>query len=96
MNYTSPRGAEAARAVINSIESGGSKAALVQANVALVSDLKKLVDAAVSISSTGKIDILIHNAGNGDDCYLADMTEEFYGLQSDINLKGTSYTLPRK
>jgi 3-oxoacyl-[acyl-carrier protein] reductase len=36
----------------------------------------------------GKIDMLVHNAGYGDDCFLKDITEEFYTTQSDINLKG--------
>lgn len=88
VNYTSPRGATAAEPVIKAIEDAGSKAALVQADVSKVPDLQKLVDAAVALSDTGKIDILIHNAGNGDDRFLADMTEEFYEFQSDINLKG--------
>ncbi|KAF2491705.1 NAD(P)-binding protein [Lophium mytilinum] len=87
INYTSPRGATAAQQVVKTLESGGSKVASVQANVAVVSDLQKLVDAALSISENKKIDILIHNAGSGDDCYLADMTEDFYKKQSDINLK---------
>lgn len=88
VNYTSPRGATAGEAVIKSIEDAGSKGSLVQANVSKVSDLQKLVDAAVGLSETNEIDILVHNAGNGDDCYLADMTEGFYESQSDVNLKG--------
>lgn len=88
VNYTSERGAHAAEKVIESIRQHGSKASLVQANVAKVGDLGKLVDAAIELSEGGKIDILVHNAGSGDDCYLADMTESFYESQSDINLKG--------
>ncbi|PMD46321.1 NAD(P)-binding protein [Hyaloscypha variabilis F] len=90
VNYTSPRGAIAGGEVAKEIEAAGSKAALVQANVAHLSDLKKLVDAALAISENGKIDILVHNAGNGDDFYMEDMTEEFYQFQTDINLKGIS------
>lgn len=89
VNYTSPRGATAAESVIKEIDQVGSKATLVQADVSKISDLQKLVDAAVALSESGKIDLLIHNAGNGDDRYLADMTEDFYEFQSDINLKGT-------
>lgn len=89
MNYTSPRGEIAGTAVVKAIEAAGSKAALVQANVALLSDLKKLVEAAVAISEAGKIDILVHNAATGDDCYMEDMTEEFYESQTDVNLKGS-------
>ena len=88
MNYTSPRGQVAAAAVSKSIEASGSKVAIVQANVAVMSDLQKLVDAALAISENGKIDILVHNAATGDDCYLEDMTEKFYEDQTDANLKG--------
>jgi NAD(P)-dependent dehydrogenase (short-subunit alcohol dehydrogenase family) len=88
VNYTSSRGAVAAATVSNSIETDGSKASIVQANVAHMPDLQKLVDAALAISENGKIDILVHNAATGDDCYLEDMTEKFYEDQTDANLKG--------
>ena len=80
--------------VIKVIEAAGSKAALVQANVAHLPDLKKLVKAALSISAGRKIDILIHSAATGDDCYMEDMTEEFYRAQTDVNLKGLSWFGP--
>ena len=92
VNYTSKRGAEAAEKVIDSIQGSGGKAKLVQADVSKNTDLQSLVTAAVELSDTGKIDILVHNAGSGDDCYLADMTEDFYESQSDINLKGNMIT----
>jgi 3-oxoacyl-[acyl-carrier protein] reductase len=88
VNYTSPRGLIAGGEVVKQIEAAGSKAALVHANVALLSDLKKLVEAALTVSESGKIDILVHNAATGDDCYREDMTEEFYEAQIDVNLKG--------
>lgn len=88
MNYTSPRGLVAGGEVVKAIEAAGSKAALVQANVALLPDLKKLVEAALTVSESGKIDILVHNAATGDDCYMEDMTEEFYESQTNVNLKG--------
>lgn len=66
----------------------GSKVAIVQADVAIMEDLQRLVDAALAISDTKKIDILVHNAATGDDCYMEEMTEEFYEAQTDVNLKG--------
>ena len=74
--------------VMQEVKAAGSKAVLVQANVALLSDLKKLVEAALTVSESGRIDILVHNAATGDDCYMEDMTEEFYEAQTDVNLKG--------
>ncbi len=77
VNYTS-RGLIAGGDVMKEIKAAGSKAALVQANVALLSDLKKLVEAALTLSESGKIDILVHNVATGDECYMEDMIEEFY------------------
>lgn len=77
MNYTSQRGEVAAAAVSKRIEAGGSNVATVQANVADMSDLQKLVDAALILSENRKVDIVVHNAATGDDCYLEDMTERF-------------------
>jgi 3-oxoacyl-[acyl-carrier protein] reductase len=91
VNYTSPRGAIAGAEVVKVVEAAGSKAALVQANVALLSDLKKLVEAALILSENGSIDILVHNAATGDDCYMEDMTEGFYESQTDVNLKGLDF-----
>jgi hypothetical protein len=39
-------------------------------------------------ASMGKIYMVVHNAGYGGDCFLEDITEEFYTTKSDINLKG--------
>lgn len=87
VNYTSTRGEAAAAQLAKEIEPTRSKVAVVQANIAAYKDLKKLTDAALEISGTGKIDILVHNAATGDDCYLEDMTEAFYQAQTDVNLK---------
>jgi 3-oxoacyl-[acyl-carrier protein] reductase len=88
VNYTSSRGEAAAAQVVKEIEGCGSKAIIVQANMAVMGDLQKLIDGALALSDTGKIDILVHNAATGDDCYMEDMTEEFYEAQTDVNLKG--------
>jgi 3-oxoacyl-[acyl-carrier protein] reductase len=66
----------------------GSEAVLVHANVASGPDIKKIIAAAITLSLDGKIDTLVHNAGHGDDSFLEEITEEFYTMQSDINLKG--------
>ena len=63
---------------------------IVQANVAGLGDLKTIIDAALAVSETGNNDLLVHNAATGDDCFLEDMTEEFYQAQTDVNLKGSS------
>ncbi|KAL2075633.1 hypothetical protein VTL71DRAFT_576 [Oculimacula yallundae] len=84
VNYASARGEVAAAELAKEIESRGSKVAVVQANVAIFADLKKIIDAALAVSEHGKIDIFVHNAATGDDCFLEDMTEEFYQAQMDM------------
>jgi 3-oxoacyl-[acyl-carrier protein] reductase len=74
--------------VVKAIKVAGSEAVLVHANVVSAPDIKKIVAAAKALSLDSRIDILVHNAGHGDDCFLEDITEEFYITQSDINLKG--------
>jgi len=91
VNYTSPRGQKAGAEVIKIIEDDGAKATLVQANVGIISELERLVEAALALSETGKLDILVHNAASGDDAFLEDMTEEFFDTQTAINLKGKIY-----
>ena len=88
VNHSSPKSGEAGAAVVKAIRAAGSNAVLVHANVVGLSDTKKLVNAAVELSPSGTIDILVHNAGHGDDCFLEDITEDFYTTQTDINLKG--------
>ena len=66
----------------------GSKTAVVQASVVEKAGQQTLVDTALNLGLHQNIDILVHNAGNGDDRYLQDITEDFYQMQMDINVKG--------
>ena len=90
VNYTSLKSKGRAEAVVKTIEqsASGAQAVAVQADIVSASGQQVVIDAALKLSSTGKIDILVHNAGNGDDCYLKDLTEEFYYNQTDLNIKG--------
>ncbi|KAF4919725.1 L-xylulose reductase [Colletotrichum viniferum] len=60
VNYVSEDSRERAEKVVKTIEANGTKAALCQADVSKLADIPKIVDSALSISPTGKIDILIH------------------------------------
>lgn len=90
VNFTSESSRSVAEKLASKIESlsTGGKAIAVQASVVDKAGQQALVDAALQLSNSGHIDILVHNAGHGDDRYLPDITEEFYGMQTDINLKG--------
>ncbi|KAI9037556.1 putative short-chain dehydrogenase [Aspergillus affinis] len=80
---------QAAANVVDAIEQTGSKGKgiLVRANITSATYRQELVDTAVAASPSGKIDILVHNAGDGDDCYLSDITDEFFDKQMGVNLK---------
>jgi 3-oxoacyl-[acyl-carrier protein] reductase len=64
--------------VVKAIKVTGSESVLVHANVVSGTDIKKIIAAATALSLDGKIDILVHNVGRGDNCFLEDITEEFY------------------
>ncbi|KAK4889431.1 hypothetical protein LTR27_011775 [Elasticomyces elasticus] len=95
VNYTSAKSLAVAVKVVEQIRNGpaGASAVVVQGDVALASDRKRLVDAALELSPEKRIDMLVHNAGNGDDRYLVDLDEEFYDMQMSLNLKGTPSAL---
>lgn len=60
VNYTSEKSKQRAQEVVKKIEAAGSQAALCQASVANVNELSKIVDAALQLSKSGKIEILVH------------------------------------
>ena len=97
VNYTTANSKIVAEKVVQrilaaSIKNGiANKAVAVQANVTESTGQQALVDAALALSPSGRtIDIIVHNAGNGDDRYLQDITPDFYTMQMDINVKGES------
>lgn len=96
VNYTSTKSQERAQEVVKVIQGCGSGpvATAVQADVTTDAGQQSLLNAALSISTDGKIDILVHNAGDGEDCYLKDISEEFYRKQTDLNVKGLSFISP--
>jgi 3-oxoacyl-[acyl-carrier protein] reductase len=65
----------------------GRKAMAIRANVAVIEEVEKMVQAI--IERFGQIHILVNNAGIARDKLLLRMTEEDWDLVLDINLKGT-------
>ncbi|RSL76555.1 hypothetical protein CEP51_009847 [Fusarium floridanum] len=88
VNYVSPGSKERAEKVVKDIEANGTKAILCQADVSKLEEIPKLIEAALKISTTGKIEILIHNAAQGNEANLVDTTEDFYTRHFDANVKG--------
>lgn len=60
VNYVSDGSKERAEKVAKEVEASGSKAVVVKADVSKTEEIPKLVEAALKISTTGKIEILIH------------------------------------
>ena len=84
VNYTSNE--NAANEVVQAIQSMGSEAIAVKADVANKKDAEGLVGAAVD--TFGKIDILVNNAGFTRPALMIKMTEDQWDQVVDIHLKG--------
>jgi len=84
VNYTSNE--TAAKEVVDEIQSLGSKAIAVKADVAQKREVEGLVGAA--IETFGKIDILVNNAGFTRPALMIKMTEDQWDQVVDIHLKG--------
>ncbi|MBC8461447.1 MAG: 3-oxoacyl-ACP reductase FabG [Deltaproteobacteria bacterium] len=84
VNYTSNE--KAANEVVEAIQSIGSKAVAMKADVAQKSDVENLVKTA--IEAFGRLDILVNNAGFTRPAMMIKMTEEQWDEVVDIHLKG--------
>ncbi|KAE8152065.1 hypothetical protein BDV25DRAFT_170842 [Aspergillus avenaceus] len=89
VTYTGEGSRQLAPEVSGTIEEwrSGGKGITLQADITSAVDRQKLVDVAVDSGPTKKIDIVVHNASNGDDCYLKDITDQFFERQVDVNMK---------
>jgi glucose 1-dehydrogenase len=67
----------------------GDQAIGVKADVSKVEDLRRLVDSAVS--SFGRLDIMVNNAGVETRTSVLDTTEKQYELVLDVNLKSAFF-----
>src|SRR5438552_10916642 len=75
----------AANAVAKDIEALGRQACVVQADVALPSDVERLVQGALETFS--RIDVLVNNAGITRDTLIMRMSEDDWDAVLDTNLK---------
>ena len=84
VNYTSNE--KAANEVVDALQSMGTKAIAVKADVSQKADADHLVAAA--IETFGGLDILVNNAGFTRPAMMLKMTEEQWDQVVDIHLKG--------
>ncbi len=84
VNYASSQAG--AQAVVQEITAAKGKAVAVGGDVSKAADAQAIVAAA--LSQFGRLDILVNNAGVYEFAALADITEEHYHKQFDVNVLG--------
>jgi len=80
---------EAARETVAAVEAAGGRAVPVRADVGLVAEVERLLDA--TIRQFGRLDILVNNAGIMFNKPLSDVTEEEFDRIFAVNVKGTFF-----
>lgn len=80
---------EEADQTLDKIKAAGGKAVLVQADVSVVADCNRLIEAAWS--ELGSCDILVNNAGIEKSANFTDVTEADYDAVLGVNLKGAFF-----
>lgn len=88
INYN--RNPQGAQEVLKEIEAAGGRALIVQADLAKISDIRKLISSA--IDHFGQVDILVNNAGLETHAPFWQVSEEDYDKVLDVNLKGVFFT----
>ena len=82
---------DGAKETLAKVEAAGRKGHIVQSDLSLISDVRKLV--SEGIGHFGKLDILVNNAGvDGKNADFWTITEADYDAVLNINLKGTFFT----
>lgn len=82
---------QAADEVVTKIQSFGTSAIALQANMGNVEEIRRLFQA--TIDQCGQLDILINNAGIGSMAAIADVTEDEYDRVFDINVRGVLFAM---
>ena len=91
INYN--RSADQARETLEQVEQAGSSGHVVQADLSRVSDVDRLIAAA--LEHFGRIDILVNNAGIEKRTPFLDVDEDEYDQVLDLNLKGAFFATQR-
>jgi glucose 1-dehydrogenase len=82
---------DGAKETLAKVEAAGRKGHIVQSDLSLVNEVRKLV--SEGIGHFGKLDILVNNAGvDGKNASFWNITEADYDAVLNINLKGTFFT----
>jgi 3-oxoacyl-[acyl-carrier protein] reductase len=87
VNYSSNQGK--ADEVVKQIEQSGGEAVAIRANVGKISEVEALF--SETLERFGRVDILVNNAGIMETVMIADVTEEMFDRNFEINVKGTYF-----
>ncbi|KAJ5385885.1 NAD(P)-binding protein [Penicillium cosmopolitanum] len=90
VNYVSDGSKDRAQGIVDQITKIGTKAILCKASVMNLEEISRLIDAALKISETGKIEIIVHNAALGLEANLVDTSVELYTTHFDCNVRGST------
>lgn len=71
----------------------GSNAYAVVADASILSDLDRVM--ATVAARSGRIDVLVANAGTGENARLQDVTEQSFDTIFDLNVKGVVFTVQK-
>jgi 3-oxoacyl-[acyl-carrier protein] reductase len=82
--------AQAAETVA-AVERAGGRAIAIQADMASISDIQRLVSA--TIEKFGALDILVNNAGVGNRTPMADMTQQEFDGTLAVNARGPMFAI---
>ena len=86
MAITYSKGADAAAAVVKSIESAGGEAVAIQADAVKAEAIKAAIDRAVA--TFGPLDVFVNNAGTAIPKPFEEATIEELDAVIDLNLRG--------
>ena len=86
ITYTSDSSKSKAESVLSEIEKAGGKGSIVKANMANLQEVKQLAKETLEIGNG--IDIIVNNAGVSYNKVLAEIDEEHYSSQYDVNVRG--------
>ena len=73
--------------VVSSIQASGGEAVAIQADCMSPEAPKLVVDAAVKLDGNGGFDIIVNNAGAGDEMWLKDVTYEHFDKMFYTNVR---------
>ena len=77
--------------VVAAIERAGGRAVAIQADMANITDIHRLVSA--TIEKFGALDILVNNAGVGNRTAMSDMTEKEFDWTMAVNARGPMFAI---